>query len=973
MSSLPRRRAPVAVRKLQIESLEERDLLAVYLPSTFADERSQPHAISYNGGEQLYFNDQTGHLQFGFGQSVPASAYQGSSDWRQVQTANLTYTPPPQPVGRVATFHSGGYDGGRLQAVYRTATNSVILLTCGSWGWQGFSAGASSASNFSTNVYGANERITYVTTGNHVWSIEPQSHFIYFGGNDLNSSFNLQGDPTADALPAAGTINFSLGSERHVVYQRADNQLGVFSSGTSGSPYEILNASTLPGFVPPSNDAQGELSYVSYDYTGQGGLPNVGWIVYHGANGQLRVVWKVAGQPWRTFGITTPIEGIPTAAYDPVAQKLSIAVIDTDGNVQLVQEDPVAWKITDYNAGLRSIPAAQRNLPSATVPVQASGKINFPNTIGFFTITANADGQADGTIGNSTNVTFARAPDITQGSGVLTFNQTAGSIAIGAVASTESDGARGNISVQILPSGNSNTYVADFFGSLLRVRVATGATVDQIAAVIDADGRFTASSLTGGSLATTSFDWKTYSGVTTGGSNGTLAASYDAIANEILVSVSANARVHQICAAVDALADFNASDYFDSGWDFKNTDDGTRIAPLSGGGTGTAPAVAARPSIYWRPYGIGGENPSLHIVYLDASGHIQNLRVGGQAAQLARINGASPILDTTAFLDGYRPDFGFGVVNAARAVAYAMNQPTALSGGSPVAWNLDLIQLPAAWTATTGDNTAVFVLDSGVDPANLDLQTLAGLSTSSNSSVDDVNGHGTAIAGVIAAANDGNGITGVAYDADVVPIKVGDAFAESEPAIVDGIDAALSYALPGGYAATRVIQLGFGYSFDTIYRQAVLTSVRDKIYDQADAAVFVLPAGNRAKGQPDMPGGFGVGLGIVAGAIDASSQRWSAGNGTVDSVAAMNYLLAPGVDVPASALVGSNGNNHNAANVTGTGIAAAHISGVAALLLEVNPNLTPRELESILLASADPVSTTSTVTAPSYPLSIYWA
>ncbi len=43
----------VAERRLLLESLEDRELLAVYLPDTFADVRAQPVALSYRGGEQL--------------------------------------------------------------------------------------------------------------------------------------------------------------------------------------------------------------------------------------------------------------------------------------------------------------------------------------------------------------------------------------------------------------------------------------------------------------------------------------------------------------------------------------------------------------------------------------------------------------------------------------------------------------------------------------------------------------------------------------------------------------------------------------------------------------------------------------------------------------------------------------------------------------------------------------------------------
>jgi subtilisin family serine protease len=111
----------------------------------------------------------------------------------------------------------------------------------------------------------------------------------------------------------------------------------------------------------------------------------------------------------------------------------------------------------------------------------------------------------------------------------------------------------------------------------------------------------------------------------------------------------------------------------------------------------------------------------------------------------------------------------------------------------------------------------------------------------------------------------------------------------------------------------------------------------------------------------------------VAGLLTSSGERWSPSNGTSTSVAALNYLFAPGVNVDASTLVGSSGDDYNTAAMTGTSAAAAHISGVAALVQAANPALTARQIESILIASADPVTTTVSAPPPSYPIAIYWA
>jgi subtilisin len=353
-------------------------------------------------------------------------------------------------------------------------------------------------------------------------------------------------------------------------------------------------------------------------------------------------------------------------------------------------------------------------------------------------------------------------------------------------------------------------------------------------------------------------------------------------------------------------------------------------------------------------------------LYKDMSGHVHNVRP---------TNSSNPvILDTTAYLEGYRSTFGYGLVNAARAVAYALGTQTVVTGAPLENWNLDLVKAPDAWSSATGVNAAVFVLDSGVDIDNLDLNTLAGRNVAAQTTnVTDSTGHGTGVAGIIAAKNDAGGITGVAFDAKVVPIKVGDASPNSETTLVNGIDYAMNYTLPGGYAtATRVLNLSLATTQSTNPGN-ILAALRNKMYSESADAVFVLAAGNRTQNRPDYPAGFAVGFGIVAGAINIDGKRWAPTN-AANSLAPMNYLLAPGVDVPTDTLVGDSGDNHNTTNVSGTSVAAAHISGVIALMLDANPALTPREVESILIASADQVITqTVAASAPSIPATIYFA
>jgi len=78
-------------------------------------------------------------------------------------------------------------------------------------------------------------------------------------------------------------------------------------------------------------------------------------------------------------------------------------------------------------------------------------------------------------------------------------------------------------------------------------------------------------------------------------------------------------------------------------------------------------------------------------------------------------------------------------------------------------------------------------------------------------------------------------------------------------------------------------------------------------------------------------------------------------------------------NVIVSAIAGSSSYVFDTANVKVSSAAASHISSVVALMLNANPDLTPHEVESILIASADSVLATASTIAPSHPLLIYWA
>jgi len=225
----------------------------------------------------------------------------------------------------------------------------------------------------------------------------------------------------------------------------------------------------------------------------------------------------------------------------------------------------------------------------------------------------------------------------------------------------------------------------------------------------------------------------------------------------------------------------------------------------------------------------------------------------------------------------------------------------ALFGLQPAAREWRLVQLHAA---ATGRGVRVAVIDSGVQ---LDHPDLAGqFALSANFVADHPEAaelHGTAVAGIVAARADNRvGIVGIAPHAELLALR-----GCWQSAGADTICTSLSLALALHKAIERsahIINLSLGGPADRLVQRLIESA-------QARGAVVVAAADRRLPG-----GGFPAGLANVV-AVDSDGSAGSAA------------MIAPGTDVPTT-LPGSRW-----ATVTGSSYAAAHVSGLLALVLEL--------------------------------------
>lgn len=247
------------------------------------------------------------------------------------------------------------------------------------------------------------------------------------------------------------------------------------------------------------------------------------------------------------------------------------------------------------------------------------------------------------------------------------------------------------------------------------------------------------------------------------------------------------------------------------------------------------------------------------------------------------------------------------------SVAIALKAPTPLQPAQTVPWGVSHVEADAVWSATTGSGVKVAVVDTGIDVAHPDLTAnLKGgyNAISPNRSYADDNGHGTHVAGTIAAAANSIGVVGVAPSVDLYAVKV---LGRSGSGWISDIIAGIQWAVT---ADVDVINMSLGSSaysaaFDLACQKAI------------DAGVtIVAAAGNSGPGMDTVgyPAKFERVLGVSAvGASDVIASFSSRGDG-VD-------IAAPGVSIP------STYKGQSYATLSGTSMASPHVAGVAALVL----------------------------------------
>ena len=302
----------------------------------------------------------------------------------------------------------------------------------------------------------------------------------------------------------------------------------------------------------------------------------------------------------------------------------------------------------------------------------------------------------------------------------------------------------------------------------------------------------------------------------------------------------------------------------------------------------------------------------------------------GRTLQRWRIDGTRSVPDTLRGLRRY------GRVAAAQANftslvqqgAPAVSKDAAADGATQ--YVVSKLHLLEAHKITNGDDVLVAVLDSQIDTQHPDLSGVIAEQYDAVGGAAAPHKHGTGMAGAIAAHAK---LVGVAPKVKLLAVRAftgeGEAAQSTSFSILKGLDWAAG-------KGARVVNMSFAGPADPMLRNMLSKAHRRGI-------VLIAAVGNAGANSPPLYPAADVNV-IGVTATDADDKLLAQANrGPQVAVA------APGVDI----LVPSPGGGYQI--TSGTSVAAAHASGVAALLLARNPKLSPDDIRRVLIRTAHAV------------------
>lgn len=249
-------------------------------------------------------------------------------------------------------------------------------------------------------------------------------------------------------------------------------------------------------------------------------------------------------------------------------------------------------------------------------------------------------------------------------------------------------------------------------------------------------------------------------------------------------------------------------------------------------------------------------------------------------------------------------------------------------------WHIPAIRAPEAWDAWTGDPTGVVaIVDTGIDATHPDLgpvllpgyNAVTRLTQGAGGLVDDVNGHGTAVAGAAAARGDnGVGTTGIGWDLAVLPVRVSNV--ASGAAFLTDVVEGVSWSVQNGASVVNVAYEGVWEPIVQVLGEWAMGANVPLVWASGNAALNLNWFDH-------------AGVVVVGGTTD-----------TLVRLPSSSYGPALDLTAPAKSIYGPK-KGGGWSNRTGTSFATAITSGTIALGRSARPDLPATEIVDALLSS----------------------
>jgi subtilisin family serine protease len=226
-------------------------------------------------------------------------------------------------------------------------------------------------------------------------------------------------------------------------------------------------------------------------------------------------------------------------------------------------------------------------------------------------------------------------------------------------------------------------------------------------------------------------------------------------------------------------------------------------------------------------------------------------------------------------------------------------------------WGVRRVHAAAAWAHARGAGVKVAVIDTGIEQANAQLHVLDGFNAvdpAHTGAWDDKEGHGTHVAGTIAALQDGEGVVGVAPDVSLYAVRVLD---ENGNGTYDDVIAGLDWAVANHM---QVVNMSLGADEGS-------PALELAIKEAARHLVIVAASGN-AGGPVSFPARYPEAIAVGASTQDDKTAYFSNRGPEV-------AFIAPGYEIPSLKRLGG------IETMSGTSMAAPHVTGLAALALSM--------------------------------------